>query len=93
MNYVLIIHEVEDYALWKTGFDKAAEIRKAAGEISFQVLRFENAPNRVVHYSRWESLAQAKDFFESEEVAEIRASLGVKAPEFNYLEEMEAGSL
>lgn len=93
MNYVLIIHEVDDYAKWKVGFDKASGIRKAAGEISYQVLRFENESNRVVHYSKWQSLDKARGFFESEEVAAIRASLGVKAPEFNYLQELESGSL
>jgi heme-degrading monooxygenase HmoA len=93
MKFVLINHEVDDYARWKLGFDEAAEKRRAAGEISFQVLRFEGQPNRVVHFSRWASLAQARDFFESDEVAEIRKSLGVQAPEFNYLEELEAGVL
>ncbi|MFT4569023.1 MAG: hypothetical protein ACI9FN_003993, partial [Saprospiraceae bacterium] len=32
MHYVLIIHEVESYAEWKKGFDKASKIRKKAGE-------------------------------------------------------------
>lgn len=36
MQYVLIIHE-EDYADWKKGFDKAANIRKEAEEIAYQV--------------------------------------------------------
>ena len=36
MQYVLIIHEVEDYAAWKAIFDNAAQIRKEAGEISYQ---------------------------------------------------------
>ena len=38
MNYVIIIHEVEDYAKWKTGFDNASGIRKAAWETSYQRL-------------------------------------------------------
>jgi len=42
MEYVLIIHEVEDYAAWKKIFDAAASIRKSAGELSFQVLKLDN---------------------------------------------------
>ncbi|TAD94522.1 MAG: antibiotic biosynthesis monooxygenase, partial [Oscillatoriales cyanobacterium] len=38
MQYVLIIHEVENYEAWKSVFDRAANIRKEAGERSYQVL-------------------------------------------------------
>ena len=40
MPYVLIIHEVADYAAWKRVFDQAAAIREAAGERSYQVLKY-----------------------------------------------------
>jgi hypothetical protein len=39
MPYVLIIHEVADYAAWKIIFDQASTIRKNAGERSYQVLQ------------------------------------------------------
>ena len=39
MQYVLIIHEVESYPAWKAIFDQAVDIRKSAGEISYQLLR------------------------------------------------------
>lgn len=87
MKFVLIIHDVEDYESWKTGFDAAAKLRKSAGEIEYQVLQDEKDQNRVVHFSKWQSLEQARSFFESDEVAEIRKNLGVKAPEFCYLNE------
>jgi heme-degrading monooxygenase HmoA len=92
-HYVLIVHEVEDYPAWKTIFDGAAGIRKAAGERRYQLLRYDRDANRVVHFSQWVSLDNARRFFESAEVAEIRRKAGVKAPEFIYLEEIEAGSL
>ncbi|BAZ18878.1 hypothetical protein NIES4071_107630 (plasmid) [Calothrix sp. NIES-4071] len=44
MHYVLIIHEVENYEAWKKVFDKAASIRREAGERSYQVLKYENEP-------------------------------------------------
>ncbi len=93
MPHVLIIHEVEDYTAWKKVFDGAAGIRREAGERSFQVLRYENEPNRIVHFSAWTSIADAKAFFESPRLVKIRQEAGVKAPDFIYLEQTEAGVL
>lgn len=93
MQYVLIIHEVEDYAAWKAVFDDAAQIRKEAGEISYQLLKLESDANNIVHFSRWSSLENAKRFFESERLVEIREQAGVKAPTFIYLDEIENGIL
>lgn len=91
--YVLIIHEVEDYAAWKLIFNEAAAMRRVAGEISYQVLRYPDDPNRIVHFSRWSSLEDARRFFESPELVEIRKAAGVKSPEFIYLDELESGIL
>lgn len=93
MQYVLIIHEVEAYPAWKAIFDQAATMRKAAGEISYQLLRYDNDPNMIVHFSEWSSLDHARRFFESEELIEIRKKAGVKAPEFIYLHGIESGVL
>ena len=93
MPYVLIIHEVADYPAWKKVFDGAAAIRKEAGERSFQVLKYQNYPKRIVHFSAWTSLDDARRFFESPKLVRIRAEAGVKAPEFIYLEQIEAGTL
>lgn len=93
MPYVLIIHEVADYTAWKQVFDRAATIRQEAGERSYQVLRYQSDPNKVVHFSAWISLAAAQRFFESPELIAIRAAAGVKSPEFIYLEQLEAGTL
>jgi heme-degrading monooxygenase HmoA len=93
MQYVLIIHEVEAYLAWKVIFDQAADIRKTAGEISYQLLRYDNDANNIVHFSEWASLDQARRFFESSELVEIRKKAGVKAPNFIYLNEIEHGVL
>ncbi len=93
MQYVLIIHEVEAYAAWKKVFDGAANLRKAAGECSYQVLTYENEPNRIVHFSAWTSTSAARRFFESPELVQIRAAAGVKAPEFIYLDLLDSGVL
>lgn len=93
MQYVLIIHEVADYAAWKKVFDNAADIRKQAGEQSFQLLKYETDANQIVHFSKWSSLEAAKRFFESPELVKIRLEAGVKSPEFIYLEQLEVGVL
>ncbi|MES2365880.1 MAG: antibiotic biosynthesis monooxygenase [Pseudomonadota bacterium] len=93
MSYVLIIHEVEDYPAWKKIFDQAATMRKLAGEISYQLLKFDQNANHLVHFSQWSSLENAKRFFESPELVEIRKQAGVKAPNFMYLQALENGLL
>ena len=93
MQYVLIIHEVADYAAWKRIFDQAAGIRQAAGERTYQVLRSETDANKIVHFSAWTSIADAKAFFESPRLVQIRKEAGVRAPEFIYLEQLESGFL
>ena len=92
MQYFLIIHEVEDYPAWKTIFDRAINIRKNAGETSYQLLKYDRDANSI-HFSKWSSLENARTFFESPELVEIRKKAGVKAPEFVYLEEIEHGVL
>lgn len=93
MPYVLIIHEVADYMAWKKIFDQAATIRRAAGERRYQVLKYETDAERIVHFSQWTSLADARRFFESPELVRIRQEAGVRAPEFIYLDELESGTL
>lgn len=93
MAHVLIIHEVADYPAWKRVFDAAANLRREAGERSYQVLRDETDANKIVHFSVWTSLAEARAFFESPQLVKIREEAGVQAPEFHYLEEIEAGIL
>ena len=93
MQHVLIIHEVADYPAWKKVFDQAVGIRSEAGERSYQVLKYANDPNKIVHFSAWTSIANARAFFESPQLIKIRARAGVKAPEFIYLEMLESGTL
>jgi quinol monooxygenase YgiN len=93
MQYVLILHAVENYEAWKKVFDRAANLRKEAGERSYQVLKCEKEPNKIVHFSAWTSIADARAFFESPRLVKIREEAGVKAPEFIYLEQLESGVL
>ncbi len=91
--HVLILHEVADYPAWKAVFDGAATIRREAGERSYQVLHHTNEPRKIVHFSEWTSVADARAFFESPRLVKIREDAGVKAPEFIYLHLLESGVL
>ena len=91
--HVLIIHEVEDYEKWKVIFDDAATMRREAGEIAYQLLSHDRDAKRIVHFSCWTALDAARAFFESPRLVEIRRVAGVHAPEFHYLNEIEAGVL
>lgn len=93
MQHVLIIHEVAAYPAWKAVFDQAADIRKRAGEVSYLLLRYDNDENTIVHFSEWSSLDNARRFFESPKLVEIRKKAGVKASNFLYLQEIERGVL
>jgi quinol monooxygenase YgiN len=93
MPHVLIIHVVDDYAAWKTIFDAAAGIRKEAGERHYQLLRDARNPNRIVHFSVWACIDDARLFFESPRLVQIRQEAGVHAPEFIYLQPLEEGIL
>jgi quinol monooxygenase YgiN len=91
--HVLIIHDVADYAAWRVIFDHAAEMRRRAGEIRYQLLRDERDANHIVHFSEWSSLDAARRFFESPELVAIREAAGVQAPHFLYLEQIAQGVL
>jgi len=89
----MIIHEVEDYTAWKIVFDNAAGIRKEAGEISFQVFKYDSMPNKIIHLSLWNDMEKAKQFFNSPKLVQIRKEAGVKAPDFIYLDLLDEGVL
>lgn len=93
MKHLLITHEVEDYTAWKIVFDNAAGIRKEAGEISFQVFRYDGLPNKVIHLSPWNDMDNAKQFFNSPKLVQIRKDAGVKQPDFIYLDLLDEGVL
>lgn len=80
MQHVLIIHEVAEYEAWKKVFDAAAGIRREAGERTYQVLKMQNEPNKIVHFSAWTSITDARAFFESPRLVEIRKQAGQTPP-------------
>jgi hypothetical protein len=57
------------------------------------LLKFELDANQIVHFSAWTSFENAKMFFESPKLVQIRKDAGVKAPQFIYLEKLEEAKL
>lgn len=84
---------MKNYATWKQIFDDASGIRKAAGEISFQVFKCHDEPGKIVHLSTWNDKQIAEQFVNSALLVKIRADAGVKSPEFIYLNLLESGML
>ena len=92
-KHVLIVHKIADYHQWHTIFEEAAPLRKAAGELRYQLLATEDDGNQIIHYSQWSTLETARAFFESDQLVEIRKSAGVDAPQFHYLSLIEEKEL
>ena len=46
-SLVVMQHEVANYEAWKKVFDSAADIRREAGERSYQVLRYDSDPRKI----------------------------------------------
>jgi hypothetical protein len=86
MPHVLVRHQVNDYEIWRQGFDAAGEMRKEAGELSFQLFNGSDNPLLVVGLFEWKSLERAKTFFEDLGLKEAMVAAGVVGePDVNYL--------
>ena len=79
MSYILVTrHKVEDYARWKSAFDGDTEMRKGAGEKSYQIFHTDDDPNNLAILFEWDNLDNARKFMQSEELRERnRAHRGI----------------
>ncbi|MBM3135129.1 MAG: antibiotic biosynthesis monooxygenase [Chloroflexi bacterium] len=85
--------KVEDYAQWKKGYDASIELRKAAGEISFQVFRNVDDPNTVTVLSVQKSAEQVQAFMDSPDLKRRMKEAGVtEMGRMLFLEEMDRGT-
>ncbi len=88
MAYMLVRHDVQDYEAWKSVFDSVADLRRRNGEKSYQILRQENSPNKLVALFEWDSLDNAHKYAASAELKEAMERAGVTGkPEILFLEE------
>jgi len=80
MASMLIQHKVKDFAAWKKVFDSVAAMRKSGGELSAQVFRDANDPNKLTVLNKWDSLANAQKFAQSPELKAAMEKAGVDGP-------------
>jgi quinol monooxygenase YgiN len=85
--------KVEDYERWKEGYDASVEQRKAAGELSFQVLRNVDDPNTVTVISVQESAERIQAFMDSPDLKARMEAAGItEVGKMLIMEEMDSGT-
>jgi heme-degrading monooxygenase HmoA len=90
MTYVLVIHNVEDYAKWKAVYDEHGTVRKAKGSKGSSVSRNADNPDQIVIITEWEDIEHAKNFAEAEDLKIAMQKAGVIGrPDIYYVEEIE----
>ncbi len=78
MSVVIFRNKVQDFASWKTVFDATEPARKAAGELSAQVVQVEGDPNDVIIIFTYSSADAAKALISSPEIQEAMQKAGVQ---------------
>ena len=84
---------VEDYDAWKKGFDASAGQRQMAGEVSYQVLRDTEDPNRLTVVSVLRTPALVSAFMHSPTFESMMEASGVtEMGEVLLMEETDSGA-
>ena len=88
MVYIHVRHRVENYAMWKEGFDKHASARQAGGATDeTYVMRNVDDPNEITAILGWSDLEKARAFTQSASLKESMQNAGVTGqPEIRFLE-------
>lgn len=93
MPYMLVRHNVKDYAKWKPVFDEHAGFRKANGSRGGRVFRTAGDPSEVIILFEWDDLGKAQKFAQSEDLREAMERAGVNGkPDIYFVEEVGAVS-
>lgn len=77
MAYLLVRHNVADYATWKTGYDAHAPARANAGLRELHLLRSIDNENEVVVLFAAEDVEKARAFAASQDLRETMQRVGV----------------
>ena len=76
MHYLMVTHDIKDYAVWRPGFDRHSSVREDFGCLSEQVFRDAENPNHITMLMEWDSFENAQCFFDKSNVQELH-DLGV----------------
>ena len=94
MVHVFIRHKVKDYGTWRQVFDEFAAKRREGGEVAFKIAGISGEPNNLCLFFEWQSVAKAKEFLGSAELAREMERAGVtEKPEIYIAEELASGKL
>ena len=95
MPHMLAVNlKVANYEKWKASFDASAEMRKAAGEQSYQLFRKADDPNDLVMLCVWHDEASARRFLASDDLRAAQAESGVtQHPDCAVLVELDSRTL
>ena len=77
MNYIMIRHQVADFAKWKPVFDGHESARASAGLKTERLLRNTDNPNEVVMLFSAQDLNKAKQFGASDDLRQRMQQAGV----------------
>ena len=89
MVHVLVRHKVSDFNHWMSVFDSAHDMRKAGGELTARMFRTPDQPQELNLLCEWESLDQARRFFQAADLKNAMRQAGVVGrPEIEYMEEI-----
>lgn len=87
-TYMLVRHQVRDFAEWKRGYDEHLPKRNDAGLKEKYLLHNDQEPNEVVILFEANDLARAKAFAESADLRETMQQVGVLGkPDIYFLRE------
>lgn len=90
MAYMIIRHQVADYAKWKHGFDEHSSARAAGGSRGGQLYRNANNPNEMIAVFEWDDLDKARQFGQSDNLRETMRRAGVTdIPDVYFVEKIE----
>ena len=85
--------KIKNYEQWKQGNDASAKLRKASGEISFQVFRNVDDPNTVTVLSAQKSAEKVQAFLDSPDLkARMKAAGIIEMGRMLIMEQMDSGT-
>jgi quinol monooxygenase YgiN len=80
MASMLVQQKVKDFAAWKEVYDSVNDLRASNGELSDQIYRDANDPNRLTVILKWDSMANAQKYANSPELKAAMEKAGVEGP-------------
>lgn len=90
MQKVMVIYQVEDYDRWWRFYNDDTADRKIHGSIECFIHRNKEYANELILLYNWDTMENAKKFFESEDVKTKLKGAGVTGePLVVYLDEVE----